>query len=74
MGLRKAGDLLPFQGIVVENAPLGVRAGHAAKIFTVAVNTGPLPDEELLMAGANLIFPTMQELSNHWYPRIIPQL
>ena len=42
MGLRKAGDLLPFQGIVVENAPLGVRAGHAAKIFTVAVNTGPL--------------------------------
>ena len=74
MGLRKAGDLLPFQGIVVENAPLGVRAGHAAKIFTVAVNTGPLPDEELLMAGANLIFPTMQELSNHWYQRIIPQL
>jgi beta-phosphoglucomutase-like phosphatase (HAD superfamily) len=74
MGLRKAGDLLPFQGIVVENAPLGVRAGHTAKIFTVAVNTGPLPDEELLMAGANLIFPTMQELSNHWYQRIIPQL
>jgi HAD superfamily hydrolase (TIGR01509 family) len=74
MGLRKAGNLQPSQGVVIENAPLGIRAGHAARIFTVAVNTGPLPDEELLAAGANLIFPTMQELSNHWYQRIIPQL
>ena len=74
MGLRKAGNLLPFQGIVIENAPLGVRAGHAARIFTVAVNTGPLPDEELLVAGANLIFPTMEELCDHWYHEITPQL
>lgn len=66
MGLQKAGGLEPWEAIVVENAPLGVRAGHAAKIFTIAVNTGPLPDEELLGAGANLIFPSMQELSRHW--------
>ena len=67
MGLQKAGNLAPYEAIVVENAPLGVRAGYAARIFTVAVNTGPLPDEELLMAGANLIFPTMQEFCDHWH-------
>ena len=67
MGLQKAGALMPYEAIVVENAPLGIRAGHAAKILTVAVNTGPLPDEELLVAGANLIFPTMQAFSDHWH-------
>lgn len=67
MGLKKAGNLEPWQAIVIENAPLGVRSGHAAKIFTIAVNTGPLPDEELLGAGANLIFPNMQELSDYWF-------
>jgi HAD superfamily hydrolase (TIGR01509 family) len=67
MGLQKAGSLAPYEAIVVENAPLGVRAGYAARIFTVAVNTGPLPDEELLMAGANLIFPTIQEFCDHWH-------
>ena len=74
MGLKKAGNLLPYEAIVVENAPLGIRAGHAAHIFTVAVNTGPLPDEDLLVAGADLIFPTMQEFSDHWYHQIIPEL
>lgn len=67
MGLKKAGNLEPWQAIVIENAPLGVRSGHTAKIFTIAVNTGPLPDEELLGAGANLIFPNMQELSDYWF-------
>ena len=71
MGLQKAGALMPNEAIVVENAPLGVRSGHAAHIMTVAVNTGPLPDEELLVAGANLIFPTMQEFSDHWNDLVI---
>ena len=74
MGLQKAGGLEPWEAVVVENAPLGVRSGYAASIFTVAVNTGPLPDEELLAAGANLVFPNMQELSDHWYNQIIPDL
>lgn len=46
-GLRKAGDLQPWQGIVIENAPLGIRAGVAANCFTIAINTGPLPEEML---------------------------
>ena len=65
-GLRKAGGLQPFEALVIENAPLGVRAGIAATIFTVAVNTGPLPREELLLAGANLIFDSMLEFSESW--------
>jgi HAD superfamily hydrolase (TIGR01509 family) len=63
MGLQKAGNLKPYEAIVVENAPLGVRSGHAARIFTIAVNTGPLPNEVLLGAGANILFPTMPDLA-----------
>jgi HAD superfamily hydrolase (TIGR01509 family) len=66
MGLHKAGDLAPWQAVVIENAPLGVRSGHAARIFTIAVNTGPLPNNELLAAGANLIFSSMTDFSEHW--------
>lgn len=59
-GLRKAGNLQPWQGIVVENAPLGVRAGVAAGCFTVAINSGPLPDEALTSEGSNLLFPSIR--------------
>ena len=47
---------------VVENAPLGVRSGKAAGLFTIAVNTGLLPDELLAAEGADLIFPDMHAL------------
>ena len=47
---------------VVENAPLGVRAGKAAGLFTIAVNTGPLPDSLLADEGADKIFPNMNAL------------
>jgi HAD superfamily hydrolase (TIGR01509 family) len=67
MGLKKAGNLKPWEALVIENAPLGIQAGAAARIFTIGVNTGPLPDQTLLDAGANLLFPTMQELSNNWH-------
>lgn len=59
-GLRKAGNLQPWQGIVVENAPLGVRAGVAAGCFTVAINSGPLPDEALSSEGSNLLYPSIR--------------
>ena len=66
VGLQKAGGLLPSEAIVVENAPLGVRAGVAAGIFTIAVNTGPLADQILLDAGADLLFSDMKALSEEW--------
>ena len=65
MGLQKAG-IKPNEAIVVENAPLGVRAGVAAGIFTVALNTGPLPDEALTSEGANLLFPSMNDFEANW--------
>ena len=66
MGLQKAGNLSPFQAFVVENAPLGIRAGVAARIFTIGVNTGPLPMHELTDAGADLVFERMTVLSKWW--------
>lgn len=65
MGMQKGG-LQPHECIVVENAPLGVHAAKAAGIFTIAVNTGPLPDKALLDEGADLLFPSMQALSDAW--------
>ena len=69
-GMQKCG-VAPWETIVVENAPLGVRAAVAARCFTIAVNTGPLPDEMLANEGANLIFPRMTDLAEAyhcWYP------
>lgn len=61
MGLQKCGNLSPDQGVVIENAPLGVRAGVAAGCFTVAVNSGPLPDEYLAREGAAAVYKTMTQ-------------
>lgn len=66
MGLQKAGNFAPHEGIVVENAPLGVRAGVTAGCFTIAINTGPLPDSVLLNEGANILFDTIRDFSNNW--------
>lgn len=66
IGLQKAGNFAPNEGIVVENAPLGVRAGVAAGCFTVAINSGPLPDTALLNEGANILFDTVSDFSNCW--------
>ncbi|MCF0198619.1 MAG: HAD-IA family hydrolase [Bacteroidaceae bacterium] len=61
-GLQKAG-VEASEAIVVENAPLGVEAARAAGIFTIAVNTGPLPDKILRDAGADLVLPDMLALA-----------
>ncbi|MDR1591533.1 MAG: HAD-IA family hydrolase [Prevotellaceae bacterium] len=61
IALRKA-KIDPWQAIVVENAPLGVRSAVAAGIFTIGVNTGILRPEELQQEGANIVLPTMQAL------------
>ena len=65
MALKKGG-LQPNEALVVENAPLGVQAGIAAGIFTIAVNTGPLPDHVLLNQGANILFHSMTDFNEHW--------
>lgn len=64
-GLEKAG-VQPEKAWVVENAALGVQAGVAAGVFTIAVNTGPIPDRQLLDAGANLLFHDMNVLADQF--------
>ena len=65
IGLEKAGAKAN-EAYVIENAPMGVQAGVAANIFTIAVNTGPLPDQILLEAGADLLYPDMNSLAKDW--------
>ena len=52
--------------IVLENAPLGVEAGDKAGIFTIAVNTGNLPEQELWDAGAAIVFQSMTEAAEQF--------
>lgn len=61
MALEKAG-LQPNEAMVVENAPLGVRSAKGAGIFTIAVNTGILSDDDLWQAGADVVLADMAEL------------
>lgn len=65
MALQKAGVSVD-EAIVVENAPLGVCAAKAAGLFTVAVNTGPLPPSALLDEGADVLYPSMQAFADGW--------
>lgn len=62
-GLEKAG-VPPEEAFVIENAPLGVRAGKAAGLFTIAVTTGPIPREEFVRENADLIFPSMPDFAD----------
>lgn len=66
MGMRKTGCTEPWQAIVVENAPLGVAAGSAARCFTVGINSGPLPDEALSGNGADVVLPSMKVFADNW--------
>lgn len=62
MELAKA---LPWQSIVIENAPLGVAAGHASGCFTIGITTGPIPEEEMWKSGADIVFSSMTEFADH---------
>ena len=49
---------------VEEAASIYSQMGYG--LFTVAANTGPLKDEVLSQAGANLVFPSIEALCNEW--------
>lgn len=67
-GLAIAGTR-PEQTIVIENAPLGVRAGKAAGLYTIAVTTGPIPRQQFIDEKADIILPSMPEFAD-----ILPDL
>lgn len=47
------------EAIGIDNAPLGVQSAHAAGLFTIGVVTGPIPDDELAAAGADIVYNSM---------------
>lgn len=57
-GEQKA-NAIPQQCIVIENAPLGVKAASASGAFVIAVATGPIPRWELKEAGADIVVDSM---------------
>lgn len=61
----KLADVQCNECIVIENAPLGVESGHRAGIFTVGVTTGPIPEEALADAGADIVYPSMPDFAEH---------
>ena len=54
--------------MVVENAPLGVRAAKNAGLFCAAINTGILPDSDLENEHAVLVLPNMKALLD-WFQK-----
>ncbi len=65
IGMARCGAA-PNETIVVENAPLGIISGKRSGAFVIALNTGPLRDETLLAAGADLLFADCGTLASNW--------
>lgn len=63
--LNKAG-IEPWEAVVVENAPLGVKSSSTAKIYTIGVNTGPIDKNILSENGADIVLDSVQELYEKW--------
>lgn len=68
-GAKLAGAA-PEECIVIENAPLGVKAGRAAGCFVIAVTTGPIPRRAFEEAGADLIFDSMNQFADWLEERV----
>lgn len=63
-GLALAGVDAP-EAVVIDNAPLGVKSGHAAGIYTIGVNTGPVPRDRLEANGADIVYNSMIECAEN---------
>lgn len=57
-GLEMAG-CTAAEAIVIENAPLGVLAGHRSGCFTVGITTGPIPEADMYASGADIVYDSM---------------
>ena len=54
----------PFESIAMENAPLGGKSASDAGAFTIAVTTGPIPEQQLWDAGADMVLRSMDEAAD----------
>lgn len=60
----------PEGSVAFENAPLGVESAHRSGAFTVAVTTGPIPAQDFINAGADIIFNSMPLCTKH-FPELL---
>lgn len=60
------------EAFVIENAPLGVKAGKSSGCFTFGISTGPLPASELAEAGADAVFTSMTSFADS-LPKILDE-
>lgn len=56
-------NVKPWQCIAIDNAPLGVESAAKAGAFTIGIVTGPIQVSDLYNAGADIVFTSMQELT-----------
>ena len=63
----------PCAAVTFENAPLGVESSDAAGVFTIAVITGPIPREDMLRAGAAVVFDSMEQCAE-MLPQLLSQM
>lgn len=52
------------QAMVFDNAPLGVKSGHEAGIYTVGLVTGPVPAHELKENGADNVIISVEKCAD----------
>lgn len=62
MGMKRAGAT-PWDCLVIENAPLGVEAGARSGALTIGINTGPIPEQQMIDAGADVFYSSMPEFA-----------
>lgn len=55
----------PENSIAIDNAPIGVMAAAASGAFTIGVTTGPIPEQALWDAGADIVYPSMDSLADN---------
>lgn len=63
MGMQKTGAT-PWECIVIENAPLGVASGARSGALSVGVITGPIPAENMIDEGADVLYESMPECAS----------
>lgn len=63
IGMKKA-VATPWECIVIENAPLGVESGARSGALAIGVNTGPIDREQMILAGADVLFDSMPQFAS----------
>ncbi|MDH5718921.1 MAG: HAD-IA family hydrolase [Spirochaetia bacterium] len=59
-------NIHPHNAIVIENAPLGIKAANSAGMFCLCINTGILDNKLLIESGSKAVFNNCRDLEKNW--------